>query len=162
MSQTESFCPSFPLSPLFGRVRNTGAATQATCARLSPDLGPSQPTEVLNHSRPPPLTDDLCALWLQEDPGALLSPLLPAEPELAARRRLDCARAGPRPGAADAASRAICESGWRARAGKTNRTTAQGLGGWLGAGRKCAMWPEWETKADPQPGHPAVTPDPPR
>lgn len=47
------------------------------------------------------------------------------------------------------------------RAGKTNRAKAQRLGGWLGAGRKCAVWLERETKPDPQPGHPAVTPDPP-
>lgn len=47
-------------------------------------------------------------------------------------------------------------------AGKTNRTRALRLGGWLGAGRKCAGWLERETKPDPQPRHPAVTPDPPR
>lgn len=129
------------------------------CARLSPDLGPSQPTEVLNHSPPPPLPDGLCALWLQEDPGALLSPLLPAEPQLAARWRLDC-------GLSWATTWGSLEgylcvwvegSGLEKQTGPRRRDLEVGWG--LEGSVHCG---QRETKADPQPGHPAVTPDPPR
>lgn len=131
-SQKKSFCPSSLLSPLFGRVRSTGAATQATCARLSPDLGPSQPTEVLNHSghlpcpmifvpsgssKTPEPSCPLCFLQNQSWRRSVGSTM---------------ARAEPRPGAADAASRAICASGWRARGWKNKQ--GRGVGTWRLAG----------------------------
>lgn len=61
-------------------MRPSETRSWAFTARRSPELFPP----------PLPLPDVPCALWLQEDPEALPSPLLPAGPELVARRRLDC------------------------------------------------------------------------
>lgn len=123
------------------------ATTQVTRAPLSPDLGPSQPSEALNRSRSTLLLYVPCAPERSRSP-----PVTPASCGSRTRGEAE-ARLRPEPshglGRLTQLRGLFVRPGGGLRAGKTNRAKAQRFGGWLGAGRKCAVWLERETKPDP-------------
>lgn len=122
-----------PLFLLLGRVRNPGAATQVTRAPLSPDLGPSQPSEALNSS--PATSPPLCPLCLLA-PGRSRSPPVPSASCRARTRGEAEARLRPEPshglGRLTQLRGLFVRPGGGLRTGKTNRAKAQQLEGWLG------------------------------